>query len=91
MFTTYRILNATQAGTFGKYDILLDNQVNISVGHSELLRDIQDADETVKQINGVGGHQFTVSQTGCLDPLFRVYASEDGQANILSVSEVEDQ
>ena len=50
---------------------------------------MQDAEQEVK-INGVGGHQFTVTQTGYLDPLFRVYASEDTHANILSLSEVED-
>jgi len=54
----------------------LDNQANVSIVHSDLLRDIQDADEVVK-INGVGGHQFSVSRTGYLDPLFRVYASDD--------------
>jgi len=30
-----------------------------------MLRDIQDAEEAVK-INGVGGHQFSVTQTGFL-------------------------
>ena len=38
----------------------------------------------------MAGHQFSVNQTGFLDPLFRVYASEKTQANILSLSEVED-
>jgi hypothetical protein len=54
-----------------------------------LLRDVKPAQQSVK-INGVGGHQFSVSETGYLDPLFRVYASEETRANILSLSEVED-
>jgi len=75
-FTTYQVLNVSDTSAFGKYDVLLDNQANVSIVHSDLLRDIQDADEVVK-INGVGGHQFSVSRTGYLDPLFRVYASDD--------------
>ena len=71
-------------------EVLIDNQANNSVVHTSLLRDVQPADQTVK-INGVGGHQFSVSETGYLDPLFRVYASEVTRVNILSLSEVEDQ
>ena len=87
-FTTYQILN-TSASTFGPNDVLLDNQANISIFRTDMLRDIQDAEAAVK-INGVGGHQFSVTQTGFLDPLFRVYASDDTHANILSLSEVEE-
>jgi len=61
-FTTYQV-NAVQQNTFGPKDVLLDNQANISVVRPELLRDVQDAEQEVK-INGVGGHQFTVIQTG---------------------------
>ena len=68
---------------------MLDNQANISIINEDLLSNIRDADEEVK-INGLGGHQFTVSKTGYLDPLFGVHASEETQANILSLSEVED-
>ena len=56
-------MNAVQQKTFGPKDVLLDNQANISVVRPELLRDVQDAEQEVK-INGVGGHQFTVTQTG---------------------------
>lgn len=82
-------VNAVQQNTFGPKEVLLDNQANVSIVRPELLRDVQDAEHAVK-INGVGGHQFTVTQTGYLDPLFRVYASEDTHANILSLSVVED-
>ena len=83
-------VNKVQQSVFGPKDVFLDNQATISVVRPELLCDVQDAEEVVK-INGVGGHQFTVMQTGYLDPLFCVYASEDTHANILSLSEEEDQ
>ena len=90
MFGTYQVNNAVKAQEFGRNEVLIDNQANISVVHPSLLRDVQPADQTIK-INGVGGHQLSVSETGYLDPLFRVYASEATHANILSLSEVEDQ
>ena len=74
---------------FKRNKILIDNQANVSIVHPDLLQDIQSAEKSAR-INGVGGHQFTVDKTGFLDPLFRVYASEETQANILSLSEVED-
>ena len=81
-------MNAS-ASLFGPTDVMLDNQANVSIFRTNMLRDIFDAEETVK-INGVGGHQFSVTKTGFLDPLFRVYASDDMHANILSLSEVEE-
>jgi len=89
-FTAYRFLNVSQEGSFNcKKPVLLDNQANISIFHPDMLRDVKNAAEEIK-VNGVGGHQFTVTKTGYLDPLFRVYASEDTHANILSVAEVEE-
>ena len=90
VFGTYQVNNAVKAQEFGKKEVLIDNQANISIVHPSLLQDVRPADRTVK-INGVGGHQFTVSETGYLDPLFQVYASETTRANILSLSEVEEQ
>ena len=77
-FTTCQVLNATQEHTFGDYDVMLDNQVKVIIMHPRLLWKIQDADETVK-INHVGGHLFTVSQTGYLDPLFCVIVTYNPQ------------
>ena len=87
-FTTYQVMNAS-ASSFGPNDVMLNNQANVSIFRTNMLRDIRDAEETVR-INGVGGHQFSVTKTGFLDPLFRVYASDDTHANILSLSEVEE-
>jgi hypothetical protein len=88
-FNTYQVCTASQEGRFKRSEVLLDNQADVSIVHPSLLRDVQRVDRAVK-INGVAGHQFTVKETGFLDPLFRVYASEKTQANILSLSEVED-
>ena len=48
------------------------------------------AEQEVK-INGVGRYQFTVRETGYLDPFFPVYASTQTKANILLFAQVEDQ
>ena len=86
----YQVYNAAaMAMQFKKTEVLIDNQANVSIVQLDLLRDIKPAEEQVK-INGIGGHQFMVDHTGFLDPLFRVYTSEDTQANILSLAEVED-
>ncbi len=91
-FMTYqeKVVNATgMVGKFKRTEVLLDNQADVSVIHPSLLREIGPAEETVR-INGVGGHQFTVEREGYLDEFFKVYASEDMHANVLSFSEVED-
>mmetsp|Transcript_8146 Transcript_8146/g.11879 ORF Transcript_8146/g.11879 Transcript_8146/m.11879 type:complete len:557 (+) Transcript_8146:2397-4067(+) len=89
-FATYQVLNVSQEGSFNcRKPVLLDNQANISIFHPDMLRDLKDAGEEIK-VNGVGGHQFTVTKTGYLDPLFRVYASDHTHANILSLAEVEE-
>ena len=71
IFTTYQVNNAVQEHEFGRFEVLIDNQANISIVHPSLLRDVKPAQQSVK-INGVGGHQFSVSETGYLDPLCEV-------------------
>jgi hypothetical protein len=61
----------------------------LSILHPSVLCNIQPAASEVN-INGVGGLQFTVRDTGYLDEFFRVYTSEDTFANVLSFAEVED-
>ena len=90
IFSTYQVNSAVHEHRFGRNEVLIDNQANICIVHPSLLRDVKPAEQSVK-INGVGGHQFSVSETRYLDPLFHVYAKEDTRANILSLSEVEDQ
>jgi len=67
IFSTYHVNNAVKEHKFERNEVLIDNQANISIVHPSLLQDIRPAEQTVK-INGVGGHQFTVSETGYLDP-----------------------
>ena len=69
-------------GKFKNMELLLDNQADISIVHSSLLRELQQVEKEVN-INGVGGLQFTVNETGYLDEFFRVYASEDIHSNVL--------
>ena len=87
-FYTYQV-NSVSDNRFGRTEVLLDNAVDASIVHPSLLRNIMPAEKTIK-INGVGGHQFTVTETGYLDPFFPVYASAHRHANILSFSQVED-
>ncbi len=91
-FATYQVKQVNATGMVGKFkrtEVLLDNQADVSVMHPSLLKANEPAEETIC-INGVGGHQFTVEREGYLDDFFKVYASEDTHANILSFSEVED-
>jgi hypothetical protein len=70
-------------------EVLLDNQADISIMKPSLLRALAPAEKTVK-VNGVGGLQLKVDLTGYLDEFFRVYASEETRANVLSFTEVEE-
>jgi hypothetical protein len=76
-------------GKFKRTEVLLDNQADVRVIHQTLLREVEPAEEDVR-INGVGGHQFTVEDTGYLDDFFRIYANTETHANVLSFAEVED-
>ncbi len=88
-FTTYQV-NSASDSRFKRTEILLDNQANVSIMHPDLLRNIMPAERSIK-INGVGGHQFSVDESGYFDPFFQVFASEQTKANILSFAQVEDQ
>ena len=87
-FSTY-LVNSVSDNRFASSEVLIDNAVDVSIVHLSLLRNILPAEKSIK-INGVGGHQFTVAETGYLDLFFSVYASEHTNANILSFLQVED-
>ena len=74
---------------FERTEVLLDNAADVSIVHPSLLRNIMPSEKEIK-INGVGGHQFTVGETGYLDPFFPVYANAHTNANILLFAQVED-
>jgi hypothetical protein len=87
-FVTYQV-NAVSYSGFKPTVVLLDNQANISVMKPGMLHHIEPAKEEVN-ICGVGDLQLRVKETGYLNEFFRVYASEDTKANVLSLADVED-
>jgi hypothetical protein len=72
-----------------KTEVLLDNQVNISIVNPCLLKNVRKANHRVR-VKGVGGTQLIVDQVGDLDGFFEVYTSEHTRANVLSFANVED-
>jgi len=70
-------------------EVLLDNQVNISILHPMLLSNVKKAKQKIR-VKGVGGTQLIVYMLGHLDGFFEVYASEHTKANVLSFADVED-
>jgi hypothetical protein len=89
-FVTYQVCHGVKSRQkFNEYDLLLDNQADISVVHPRLQWQVMAADKPVT-VNGIGGRQLVVTQTGYLDEFFRVYASEDVKPNVLSLDDVED-
>ena len=88
MVCTYRI-NAVGFSVFKSTEVLLDHQANISIVRPELLRQVQPLNEVVR-VNGVGGMQLELQETGYLDNFFQVYTSTETRANVLSFSDVEE-
>ncbi len=87
-FATYRVNSIGMKG-LGATEVLLDNQADISIMRSELLRMLEPVDNPV-QVSGVGGVQLVAKETGYLEDFLRVYASSDTRANVLCFSDVED-
>jgi hypothetical protein len=55
----------------------------------DLLRMLEPAEKPIR-VNGVGGMQLVVNETGYLQDFFRVYTTANTKANILGFTEVED-
>jgi hypothetical protein len=82
--------NAVDGSTALKRNqLLLDNQADFSIIHPDLLTHLSKADHELK-INGVGGEQLIVQDTGDLQDFFRVYSSEHTKANVLCFADIED-
>jgi hypothetical protein len=65
-YVTYQVYNSVHPGQhFSEYDLLLDDQADISVVHPCLLCEIMQADTPVT-VNGKGGKQLVAMQTGYL-------------------------
>jgi hypothetical protein len=89
-YLTYQVCHGVESGQkFQDYDLLLDNQADISVMHPHLLCELMPADIPIT-VNGIGGKQLTVTHTGYLDEFFHVYCSEAAKPNILSMADVKD-
>ena len=86
---TFKQVNAIGYTGLSETKVLLDNQADISIIKPCLLRALAPAEKTVK-VNGVGGLQLTVDHMGYLDEFFRVYASNETKANVLSFAKVEE-
>jgi hypothetical protein len=87
-FCTYQV-NVVGVERFGLTKVLLDNQADISIMKPNLLRMIEPAEKPIK-VNGVGGVQLVVNETGYLQDFFRVYATANTKANVLCFADVED-
>ncbi len=88
-FMTFKQVNAIGYTGLSETKVLLDNQADISIIKPSLLCALVLAEKTVT-VNGVGGLQLKVDCTGYLDDFFRVYASDETKANVLSFAEVEE-
>ena len=71
---------------FGKYDVLLDNQADVSIVHPSLLRDVLIAESPIT-VKGIGGKQLRASHMGYLEEFFHVYASNQVVPSFLSLSD----
>ncbi len=80
-------VNVTQQ--LRKTEVLLDNQADISIIHPMLLENVRPAEREIK-VKGVGGVQMKVNKVGDLPNFFKVYASAETKANVLSFADVED-
>jgi hypothetical protein len=67
----------------------LDNQADISIIRPDLLRMLEPAEKPIR-VNGVGGVQLVVNETGNLQDFFRVYVNVQTKANVLCFADVED-
>ena len=72
------------------YEVLLDNQANISVVHPRLLKNIRRSAKPVKVSGLSGGHAIDIELVGHLDGFFDVLAYHAGAANVLCMADVED-
>jgi hypothetical protein len=89
-YITYQVCNGVGGEhRFKNYDVLLDNQADVSVMHPRLLRQVMKAEQPIT-VRGIGGKQLEANHTGYLEEFFRVYASTNAMPNVLSLAEVED-
>jgi hypothetical protein len=69
-YVTYKLYKSMEESSkFGKYDLLLDNQADVSIVHLRLLRDVLVAESPIT-VKGIGGRWLKASYTGYLEEFF---------------------
>jgi hypothetical protein len=86
--TSARSFASGESG-FEWYEVLLDNEADISVVHPRLLYDIRRAERPFR-VAGLSGHALELPCVGKLDQFFECKSSVNAQANILCMADVED-
>ncbi len=86
-FTVNNAVNVTQQ--LRKIEVLLDNQADISIVYPMLLENVRPAEREIR-VKGVEGVQMKVNKVGDLPNFFKVYASAETKANVLSFANVKD-
>ena len=71
------------------YEVLLDNQSNVSILDKRLLKNVRDSDLPY-HINGMGPTPLILDKVGYLEQFFECVAGSDLKANILCMAQVED-
>ncbi len=86
-YVTYEVYKSMEGSSkFSKYDLLLDNQADVSIVHPSLLRDVLVAESPIT-VKGIGGKQLRASHMGYLEEFFHVYASNQVVPSFLSLSD----
>ncbi len=84
----HRVAYSTTSVELGPYEVLLDNQADVSILHSRFLTDVRPRGCAITVSGLTGARNF--SHTGLLRDFFQVESCNDCSANILCMADVED-
>ena len=87
--TRYQAFSTSKNKQRPWYEVLLDNQADVSVLRPRLLSNLYRLD-TPSGITGIGGKELNINRVGFLRDFFECMASENIMANILCFADVED-
>ena len=79
----------TSAKTTEWYEVLLDNQANVSIIHPRLLTRIRRS-QAPTRVTGISPEAVVLRLEGNLTSFFRALVSHDSPANVLCMADVED-
>ena len=88
---TTTMLNAFTSGSepFQWYEVLLDNQADVSVVHPRLLNNVRPASRGCT-VAGLSGHALELPNVGELDQFFTCKTADELRASVLCQADVED-